>query len=89
MRNWTRANQNMFCGYCANREIAKGDAYQLVQLFDVKRQLVRCVECADGPPPADLPPFVERSHEPVSTTPLKTAKPARLDEWMPFPQELD
>ena len=94
MTRWTRAHSDTLCGKCSAR-LSEGAAIQLVQLANVKRELVRG-ECCAGPAPPDLPARVV----PRQTT--KKMKPLALDkltaaiankntttlrEWLPYPED--
>jgi hypothetical protein len=48
----------LFCGYCKQREIPKGDPVLFITI-GAGRQMRRCVDCS-GPAPPDLPPLIEQ-----------------------------
>lgn len=67
MRHWRRAFLEERCGRC-RRPIERGDPLLEFHLAAIKLPKVRCVQCADYPPPDDLPVLVEPV--PVVATPL-------------------
>lgn len=77
MRTWTRAIGATKCGSCG-RDLVVEDPIQLVILEGVKRQGQRCVWCADGEPPPDLPAAIVNRSVPVPVTHLLRARPGTL-----------
>jgi hypothetical protein len=82
MRTWTRATVDTLCGGCP-RLVLQGEPLQEIRLqgtltkdgevtaeIHVKTPKVRCIVCADGPVPADLPPLQPRSTA-ITATPLR------------------
>lgn len=49
MRSWTRSEFQTFCGGPCGRTVKAGEPVQVIELAMVKRRLVRCEQCADGP----------------------------------------
>lgn len=91
MRQWSRAPRLLFCGYCKDREIKKGDPVLLIKIGTMSREMRRCIDCS-GPAPPDLPALIEQK-EPgdfsmVSTRNIapKTRGDLKLvaREWMPY-----
>lgn len=79
-REWMRVPVARFCGYCGTkRSIAKGEPALFVNLAGVKRQLVRCRDCAGEEPPDDLPELPQ--HASIEDRKSNNA-PGR--EWMPY-----
>jgi hypothetical protein len=82
LKEWRRVPSDTLCGYCG-RVIAREIPALFTRLPNIKRERVRCQECA-GPAPPDLPPRVILRGETVDgvrsgTTrrmrPLKSAIP--------------
>lgn len=94
MTTWTRARQNLFCGYCGDT-IRKGEPLLELRLngprfkdgkqigfVDVKRVLYRCSKfrCANEAVPEDLPPLAKAS--PVTPLPMTRFTPGMLPiDW--------
>ena len=91
MRRWARAERELFCGYCSQRMIPKGDPVCYVKMEKLTRELRRCVDCA-GPAPPDLPALVEKVFPEITGfTPLAQNRPKTRGElkqtareWMPY-----
>lgn len=69
MRTWARIPDRASCGGCG-QELKQGSPVQLITpdpSRPISKPKVRCVFCAEGTPPADLPPLVAKS---VSTKPM-------------------
>jgi hypothetical protein len=65
MRTWRRVIDMEHCGGCG-QTLKPGQPMQVVESdpsrnLKRKRPFVRCVFCADGTPPDDIPPMVLRS----------------------------
>jgi len=60
----------MSCGLCA-KPIAIGGPIQEVQVGKVKRRLIRCEACADGPAPPDLPSLVKLGQSTKRMQPIR------------------
>ena len=56
MRQWRRVPAATMCGFCVNRIIKKGESALYRSLPGVKRERVRCQDCAGEAPP-ELPPM--------------------------------
>ena len=69
MKTWARATQAITCGRDPSHMIELGDPIQVITIHQLARRLIRCVQCAEGTPPPDLPALVERQIEP--STPLR------------------
>jgi len=54
MRTWTKVAYADRCGSCGV-VLETGSWMQLLQLPGVTKQKARCVECAEGKPPLDVP----------------------------------
>lgn len=71
MRTWTRADRDRLCGNC-HKPILCGQPLQEIASAPerrVKTVKLRCVNCADGQPPPDLPVAIEKSIPiPVTST---------------------
>lgn len=81
MRTWARHSERNRCGNC-RREFAAGEPRQVIApdaSRAIKRQLVRCQQCADGEPPVDLPSLVVR---PVAIDPSPMVRASKVA--MPF-----
>ena len=53
MRTWTRADRDLFCGYCVPlRKLPKGSPIVRIHLPLKQHDLIRCPHCADDPRPA-------------------------------------
>lgn len=80
MRTWIRTPRRLVCGKCA-APIAIGDLAQVLSRAEQTWRLHRCVSCADGEPPEDLPALPER----IEVTPQPKrhfAKMARMaEDW--------
>lgn len=61
MRSWTRAGQDCLCGHC-RVALVRGTPIQVVTMAGLTRRLVRCLWCADGLPPPDLPALMEQAN---------------------------
>lgn len=94
-RMWRRAPVNCLCGYCSPpRAIRQGDPAIYIKIPPVKREMVRCVECAGEQPPDDLPELLTagRGIETSGFTQLVKAAPYRTrgglkqmaKEWLPY-----
>ncbi len=91
MKTWARAPRLLFCGFCKNRQIQKGDPVLFITVGTMKRIMRRCADCS-GPAPPDLPALPEQktpgdfSMVSVSTMRPKTRGDlkARAREWMPY-----
>ena len=75
MRTWSRALSGMLCGRCM-RVIVAGEPVQVIALEGVKHQKRRCVGCAEGDPPPDLPAVV-RAHR--TTKPMQPIRALAFD----------
>lgn len=60
MRTWRRAEWDHVCGACA-RPIRRGHPMQVIAIIGCAAKPIRCVLCAEGVPPSDLPPLPDRS----------------------------
>ena len=54
----------MLCGGCG-AAVEKGAPIQAIHFPMVTRVTLRCVQCAEGAPPADLPALTEQAAPPV------------------------
>ncbi len=92
-RSWKRVPTDCFCGYCQpNRQIVKGEPALFITLPGVKRDRIRCQNCAGEAPP-DLPELmVAGGIEPSRMTRAGLSAPGRtrgelktaIREWMPY-----
>ena len=57
---WKRAPATTLCGFCRQRLIPKGEPAMYRQIPGVKRELVRCQDCASEKAPDDLPPLHDK-----------------------------
>ncbi len=57
-REWRRMPADSLCGYCPQRIIVKHEPALFITLPGVKRERVRCVNCAGEAPP-NLPERIE------------------------------
>jgi len=72
MTEWRRLKISRVCGGCG-AIIARGEPAKFIVLEGLRRELLRCAECA-GPVPPDLPALIETDNaiEPrVKMQPLK------------------
>lgn len=94
MRTWKRVPAATLCGRC-DRFVEKGEAGQYIRVGSVKRELLRCSGCANGPTPPDLPPlrdYVQNEREIGDFAALQSAMPKRTrgelrsfaDTWSPY-----
>ena len=58
MRYWKRCPSDTLCGLCSQRVIKKDEAAQYIHLNGVRKDLIRCQDCAGEAPP-DLPANME------------------------------
>jgi hypothetical protein len=90
MKTWARASRLLFCGYCKQREIPKGDPVLFITI-GAGRQMRRCVDCS-GPAPPDLPPLIEQKKSgDFGMFQIGTMKPKtrgefkqQVKEWFPY-----
>ena len=54
MRTWARARRRVTCGGCGE-PIYPQQPVQEIRVAAVRRTLLRCLQCAGEPVPADLP----------------------------------
>ena len=54
MRHWSRAVCEELCGYC-QQVIYVGQPVQEIRVTGITRTMRRCMTCAEGPVPPDLP----------------------------------
>lgn len=83
MITWTRATWNHLCGACG-RQIQPGHAMQIVTVAGVGKPFRRCVLCAEGVPPPDLPEFVApaprtKRMEPIGRVASRTVQALPFD----------
>ncbi len=94
MRAWERVTYSERCGGCGNLLVADSPM-QTISRHGLQRKLIRCVLCADGEPPSDLPireRHVELTDQVERMKALNTAMPVRTRgalkkaaaEWMPY-----
>lgn len=79
MRTWTRASQLAVCGGCV-RFIEKDAPIQIIAIPGVNRTRIRCEQCADDSPPANLPALPVRSFDTTS----EMTHVAKLAKALPF-----
>ena len=99
MRAWERVLYQEHCGNCGIEMLA-GNPMQTITRNGLRRKLLRCGSCADGPVPPDLPEnpvrlsLQERVSQ-IAMPSIQSAMPERtrgalrrraqeLPEWMPF-----
>ncbi len=94
MRTWERVTYQERCGNCGNL-LSADSPMQTITRHGLNRKLIRCVLCAEGEPPADLPireRSVELTDRVARMKELSTAMPTRTRgalkkaavEWMPY-----
>lgn len=76
--SWTRSPIENRCGLCG-REIPAGQPQQQLMGAQLRHAKVRCVDCADGEVPADLPAQPERREEPPILVPVRQFAGLPLD----------
>jgi len=80
MRTWVRAERTLKCGYCRRRWMERGEPVLKIHLPTMKRDLVRCIDCAGETPP-DLPPLVDTPPDAGFATQVAET---RSREWLPY-----
>ncbi len=89
MRTWARVSLRGRCGACGT-VLEHNTLVQELSFSGMKRKLLRCVSCADGPAPLDLPVLTERHEHGRSTKPMKSLAPLAANatrEWMAHKNE--
>ena len=61
MRRWWRCLSDSLCGRCA-RQIRQDEPVLLIQLPNMKREMIRCQDCAGEAPP-ELPASTPRQSQ--------------------------
>lgn len=77
MRRWIRATITTQCGARPEHLIQVGEPMQVLEIQGMKRSLVRCVQCAQGDPPPDLPQVAGPKQS--FTKPMKPLKQTAQD----------
>jgi hypothetical protein len=101
MREWRRVVVDTRCGYCG-ATIPKGEPARFTAIATIKRQRIRCANCAGEAPP-DLPALIERLRDiSAAFQQVSAALPNRTrgalktlvadsithrEEWMPYRDE--
>lgn len=82
MRTWERVVYACLCGQCG-AALGVGMSRLVIQLPNLKRQLVRCENCA-GPVPPDLPPPGPTQRRTKQMTPIRPLALKLKAEWTPY-----
>ena len=80
MRTWVRVATDTLCGRCG-AQLSSNAPAQLVTMPPATWKLLRCVACADGPVPDELP---YRSLKPIELPLGFTRAGASRPEWLPY-----
>ena len=92
-REWRRAPVDLLCGYCQDQTIPKGTPALFIALPGVKRERIRCANCAgNAPPPLPELPIVAGVEEQAQRGFTKLGIPLKkrgdlkqaVREWMPY-----
>ncbi len=68
MTRWDRVPYAAICGFC-RKSLGVNDVAAYTRLPNVKRERIRCVDCA-GPAPPELPPAIVKHNTTSPMTPI-------------------
>jgi hypothetical protein len=90
MHEWIRAERSGFCGGC-DKVITVGEPVRLTSIVGIRRQFIRCEECA-GAAPYELPPISvlvpdREPRQPLDARAHLGDGDGAAREWMPYRDE--